>query len=58
MATKRQLEQLKAEDVNFEDIMEINDSNFSTNLQDPLTLSNIGQQNVGKIGSGTRIKPG
>lgn len=35
-ATKKQLEQMRAEDTNFESMMEGNDSIFATNLQEPL----------------------
>ncbi|XP_011873483.1 PREDICTED: clusterin-associated protein 1 [Vollenhovia emeryi] len=35
-ATKKQLEQMRSEDTNFESMMEGNDSIFATNLQEPL----------------------
>lgn len=40
-ATKKQLEQLRAEDVSFETLLEGNDSIFTNNLQDPLALGEV-----------------
>lgn len=40
-ATKKQLEQLRAEDVSFETLLEGNDSIFTNNLQDHLALGNV-----------------
>ncbi|XP_043482494.1 clusterin-associated protein 1 [Leptopilina heterotoma] len=40
-ATKKQLEQLRAEDVSFETLLEGNDSIFTNNLQDPLALGEM-----------------
>ncbi|EFN77153.1 Clusterin-associated protein 1 [Harpegnathos saltator] len=38
-ATRKQLEQMRAEDTSFESMMEGNDSIFATNLQEPLVAS-------------------
>ncbi|XP_033211233.1 clusterin-associated protein 1 [Belonocnema kinseyi] len=40
-ATKKQLEQLRSEDVSFESLLEGNDSIFTHNLQDPLALGDV-----------------
>ncbi|KYN08642.1 Clusterin-associated protein 1 [Cyphomyrmex costatus] len=57
-ATKKQLEQLRAEDTNFENMMERNDSIFATNLQEPLItpLANPEATAVEKSGQSGHIK--
>lgn len=58
-ATKKQLEQMRAEDSNFESMMEGNDSLFATNLQEPLvtSLANPETTTTEKSGQSARIKP-
>ncbi|XP_018370011.1 PREDICTED: clusterin-associated protein 1 [Trachymyrmex cornetzi] len=57
-ATKKQLEQLKTEDTNFESMMEGNDSIFATNLQEPLvtSLTNPEATAAEKPGQSSHIK--
>ncbi|XP_018049084.1 PREDICTED: clusterin-associated protein 1 [Atta colombica] len=57
-ATKKQLEQLRAEDTNFESMMEGNDSIFATNLQEPLVtpLTNPEATAAEKPGQSGHIK--
>ncbi|XP_011162928.2 clusterin-associated protein 1 isoform X2 [Solenopsis invicta] len=57
-ATKKQLEQMRAEDTNFESMMEGNDSIFATNLQESLVtpLTNPEATAAEKSGQST-IKP-
>lgn len=59
-ATKKQLEQMRAEDTSFESMMEGNDSIFVTNLQEPLVtpLTNPETTTVEKSGQSARVKPG
>ncbi|XP_029172706.1 clusterin-associated protein 1 isoform X2 [Nylanderia fulva] len=58
-ATKKQLEQMRGEDSNFESMMEGNDSLFATNLQEPLvtSLANPETTTTEKSGQSARIKP-
>ena len=51
-ATKKQLEQLRSEDVSFESLLEGNDSIFTNNLQDPLALGDIDKR------ASDKTKPG
>ncbi|KYN37233.1 Clusterin-associated protein 1 [Trachymyrmex septentrionalis] len=57
-ATKKQLEQLRGEDTNFESMMEGNDSIFATNLQEPLVtpLTNPEATAAEKPGQSGHIK--
>ncbi|XP_006615051.1 clusterin-associated protein 1 [Apis dorsata] len=56
-ATRKQLEKMRAEDINFESMMEGNDSILPTNLQEPPPpLTNIEKQNTEKITSSSRLK--
>lgn len=56
-ATRKQLEKMRAEDVNFESMMEGNDSILPTNLQEPPPpLTNIEKQNTEKITPSSRLK--
>ncbi|XP_391930.1 clusterin-associated protein 1-like [Apis mellifera] len=56
-ATRKQLEKMRAEDVNFESMMEGNDSILPTNLQEPPPpLTNIEKQNTEKITPSNRLK--
>ncbi|KAH0956014.1 hypothetical protein HN011_009691 [Eciton burchellii] len=57
-ATKKQLEQMRAEDSSFESIMEGNDSIFATNLQESLVtpLTNL-EVTAEKSGQSVRAKP-
>ncbi|KAK2581112.1 hypothetical protein KPH14_007932 [Odynerus spinipes] len=60
-ATKKQLEQLRAEDVSFESMMEGSDLVFGTGLQEsPLTLGDVEKQNAEKNTQqpGARAKTG
>lgn len=58
-ATRKQLEKMRAEDINFESMMEGNDSILPTNLQEPPPpLTNIEKQNTEKITSSSRLKSG
>lgn len=58
-ATKKQLEQMRAEDSNFESMMEGNDSLFATNLQEPLvtSLANPETTTTEKSGQSAHVKP-
>ncbi|XP_070172397.1 clusterin-associated protein 1 [Polyergus mexicanus] len=58
-ATKKQLEQMRAEDSNFESMMEGNDSLFATNLQEPLVTSLTNPETVTteKSGQSAHVKP-
>lgn len=50
---------MRAEDVNFESMMEGNDSILPTNLQEPPPpLTNIEKQNTEKITPSSRLKSG
>ena len=58
-ATKKQLEQMRTEDTNFESMMEGNDSIFATNLQEPLVtpLTNPEAAAGEKSGQSAQAKP-
>ncbi|XP_014470110.1 PREDICTED: clusterin-associated protein 1 [Dinoponera quadriceps] len=58
-ATKKQLEQMRAEDTSFESMMEGNDSIFATNLQEPLVtpLTNTETTAAEKSGQSAHVKP-
>ncbi|XP_032676888.1 clusterin-associated protein 1 [Odontomachus brunneus] len=58
-ATKKQLEQMRSEDTNFESMMEGNDSIFATNLQEPLVtpLTNPETTAAEKSGRSAHVKP-
>ncbi|CAK9833298.1 Clusterin-associated protein 1 [Anthophora retusa] len=56
-ATRKQLEKMRAEDANFESMMEGNDSILPTNLQDPPPpLAHIEKQNTEKTTPSSRMK--
>ncbi|PBC26296.1 Clusterin-associated protein [Apis cerana cerana] len=56
-ATRKQLEKMRAEDVNFESMMEGNDSILPANLQEPPPpLTNIEKQSTEKITPSSRLK--
>lgn len=58
-ATRKQLEKMKAEDANFESMMEGNDSILPTNLQEPPPpLSDTEKQNPEKTTPSSRLKSG
>lgn len=50
---------MRAEDTNFESMMEGNDSIFTTNLQEPLVtpLTNLETTAAEKSGQSTNVKP-
>lgn len=50
VATRKQLEQLRGDDVDFESMMEGNDSIFGTNLQEPLALADVEKQSLERQG--------
>ncbi|XP_011641997.1 clusterin-associated protein 1 [Pogonomyrmex barbatus] len=58
-ATKKQLEQMRAEDSSFESMIEGNDSIFATNLQEPLvtSLTNPDATATEKSGQSAHVKP-
>ncbi|KAL6433679.1 hypothetical protein ACFW04_005747 [Cataglyphis niger] len=57
-ATKKQLEQMRAEDSSFESMMEGNDSLFATNLQEPLVTSLTNPETAAeKSGQSAHVKP-
>ncbi|XP_050455339.1 clusterin-associated protein 1 [Cataglyphis hispanica] len=57
-ATKKQLEQMRAEDSSFESMMEGNDSLFATNLQEPLVTSLTNPETATeKSGQSAHVKP-
>lgn len=57
-ATKKQLEQMRAEDSSFESMMEGNDSLFATNLQEPLVTSLANPETATeKSGQSAHVKP-
>lgn len=58
-ATKKQLEQMRAEDSSFEGMMEGNDSLFATNLQEPLvtSLTNPETATTEKSAQSAHVKP-
>ncbi|CAL7935987.1 unnamed protein product [Xylocopa violacea] len=56
-ATRKQLEKMRAEDANFESMMEGNDSILPTNLQEPPPpLTDVEKQSVEKTTSSSRLK--
>ncbi|XP_017763202.1 PREDICTED: clusterin-associated protein 1 [Eufriesea mexicana] len=56
-ATRKQLEKMRAEDANFESMMEGNDSILPTNLQEPPPpLANTEKQNTEKTTPSSRLK--
>ncbi|XP_043784685.1 clusterin-associated protein 1 [Apis laboriosa] len=56
-ATRKQLEKMRAEDINFESMMEGNDSILPINLQEPPPpLTNIEKQNTEKVTPSSRLK--
>lgn len=59
-ATKKQLEQMRAEDTSFESMMEGNDSIFATNLQEPLVTPLTNSETIAaeKSGQPAHVKPG
>ncbi|OAD61935.1 Clusterin-associated protein 1 [Eufriesea mexicana] len=58
-ATRKQLEKMRAEDANFESMMEGNDSILPTNLQEPPPpLANTEKQNTEKTTPSSRLKSG
>ncbi|XP_072764805.1 clusterin-associated protein 1 [Anoplolepis gracilipes] len=57
-ATKKQLEQMRAEDSSFESMMEGNDSLFATNLQEPLVTPLTNPEiTTEKSGQSANVKP-